>query len=127
MRYPSYNFLLELHHYLMRELWNETYFGPIHPGLLQSAIARPIHAACYEQADGLRQAAYLFQGVLMNHGFRQGNKRTSYALLEWFLTVNNLGAVIASDDDVVRFCVDAENSKWSIDEIEFWLRENVSA
>lgn len=62
----------------------------------------------------------------MNHGFRQGNKRTSYALLEWFLTVNNLGAVIASDDDVVRFCVDAENSKWSIDEIEFWLRENVS-
>ena len=126
MRYPSYNFLLELHDYLMRELWNETYFGPIHPSLLQSAIARPIHAACYEQADGLRQAAYLFQGVLMNHGFRQGNKRTSYALLEWFLTVNNLGAVIASDDDVVRFCVDAENSKWSIDEIEFWLRENVS-
>lgn len=126
MRYPSDNFLLELHDYLMRELWNETYFGPIHPSLLQSAIARPIHAACYEQADGLRQAAYLFQGVLMNHGFRQGNKRTSYALLEWFLTVNNLGAVIASDDDVVRFCVDAENSKWSIDEIEFWLRENVS-
>ena len=126
MRYPSYNFLLELHDYLMRELWNETYFGPIHPSLLQSAIARPIHAACYEQADGLRQAAYLFQGVLMNHGFRQGHKRTSYALLEWFLTVNNLGAVIASDDDVVRFCVDAENSKWSIDEIEFWLRENVS-
>ena len=126
MRYPSYNFLLELHDYLMRELWNETYFGPIHSSLLQSAIARPIHAACYEQADGLRQAAYLFQGVLMNHGFRQGNKRTSYALLEWFLTVNNLGAVIASDDDVVRFCVDAENSKWSIDEIEFWLRENVS-
>ena len=64
MLYPSYEFVLELHEYLMRDLWGETFYGPCRPELLQSAIARPIHAACYEEADGLRQAAYLFhQGV----------------------------------------------------------------
>lgn len=124
MRYPSYEFLLELHDYLMRELWGETYFGPCWPELLQSAIARPIHASCYEQADGLRQAAYLFQGLLLNHGFRQGNKRTAYAVLEWFLWANQLGNVVAEDRDIVQFCLEAENHRWSIDDIESWLRSH---
>ncbi len=127
MRYPSYEFLLELHDYLMCDLWQETYYGPCWPGLLQSALARPIHAAIYEQADGLRQAAYLFQGLLLNHGFRQGNKRTAYAVLEWFLSVNALGTIVASDAEIVQFCLEAENYRWSIDDIESWLRANVNA
>ena len=126
MLYPSYDFVLELHEYLMRDLWGETFYGPCRPELLQSAIARPIHAACYEEADGLRQAAYLFQGLLMNHGFRQGNKRTAYATLEWFLSVNHLGSITASDDDVIHFCLNAENDQWSINEIESWLRDNTA-
>lgn len=127
MLYPSYEFLLELHEYLMRDLWGETYYGPLRPELLQSAIARPIHAACYEDADGLRQSAYLFQGLLMNHGFCQGNKRTAYATLEWFLSVNHLGSITATDGEVIRFCLAAENDGWSIDQIEDWLRQNVDA
>jgi prophage maintenance system killer protein len=85
VHYPGYDFLLELHVYLMRDAWHEVYYGPTRPELLQSALARPRQAAYYEEADGIRQAAYLFHGILMNHGFAQGNKRTAYALLEWFL------------------------------------------
>ena len=58
-----------------------------------------------------RQAAYLFQGLLMNHGFVQGNKRTAYAMLECFLMVNQLGSVSATDDEVVGFCLSAENER----------------
>jgi death-on-curing protein len=76
-------------------------------------------------ADGIRQAAYLFQGLLMNQGFVQGNKRTAYALLEWFLSVNGLGLVHADDDAVVA-SVAAENDKWTIEEIDRWLRLNVT-
>ena len=61
----------------------------------------------------------------MNHGFRQGNKRTAYAMLEWFLSVNSLGAIVATDHEIVAFCLSAENDKWSIDDIEHWLRVNV--
>jgi len=107
-------------------VWHETFYGAHRPELLQSALARPHQAACYEGADGLRQAAYLFQGILMNHGFVQGNKRTAYAVLEWFLFANQLGTLVACNDTIVRFCLCAENEKWSVDQIEHWLRGNVS-
>jgi prophage maintenance system killer protein len=69
MNYPGYDFLIQLHVFLMRDIWHETYYGPTRPELLTSALARPMHAAHYEAADGIRQAAYLFHGILMNHGF----------------------------------------------------------
>ena len=127
MDYPTYDFLVELHLYLMRDVWKESYYGPTQPALLQSALARPLQAAHYEAADGFRQAAYLFQGILMNHGFAQGNKRTAYALLEWFLWQNQLGSITALDDATVAFCYAAENEKWSVEQIETWLRENTQA
>ena len=60
MYYPSYDFLIELHVYLMRDVWQEAFYGPFQHELLRSAIARPRQAAAYEAADGIRQAAYLF-------------------------------------------------------------------
>ena len=124
MDYPGYEFVIELHVFLMRDVWHEAYYGPTRPDLLKSALARPMQAAYYEGADGIRQAPYLFQGILMNHGFAQGNKRTAYAVLEWFLGRNGLGALSASDAEVVAFCYAAENEKWSVDQIESWLRAN---
>jgi death-on-curing protein len=123
--YPCYSFLLELHQFLMVEVWSESYWGPHRPELLESALARPIHAACYEDADGIRQSAYLFHGLLMNHGFVQGNKRTAYAMLEWFLRENSLGGLLATDESIVEFCLRAENEKWSIDVVEAWIRKHV--
>jgi death-on-curing protein len=125
--YPSYAWLIEMHVFLMREVWGESCFGPHRPELLESALARPIHAACYEGADGVRQAAYLFQGLMMNHGFVQGNKRTAYAMLEWFLHENRLGALAASDEDIVQFCLRTENEKWTIEQIDQWLRSHLAA
>ncbi len=44
---------------------------------LESALARPYTAAFYEQADVIRQAAGLIEGIAMNHPFIDGNKRTA--------------------------------------------------
>jgi death-on-curing protein len=126
VKYPTYEFLLELHTYLMRDVWHEGYFGPHRPELLQSALARPKQAAAYAGADGILQSAYLFHGLLMNHGFVQGNKRTAYAMLEWFLNANALGRIKATDDDVVAFCLIAENDKWSVEQVDAWLRSHVA-
>jgi death on curing protein len=111
----------------MRDVWHETYFGPQRPELLESALARPRQAAAYTDADGILQSAYLFHGLLMNHGFVQGNKRTAYAMLEWFLRTNSLGQITATDDDVVAFCLSAENDKWFVEKVEAWLRCNIAA
>jgi death-on-curing protein len=126
VKYPTYEFLLELHTYLMRDVWAEQYYGPHRPELLQSALARPQQAAAYAEADGLLQSAYLFHGLLMNHGFVQGNKRTAYAMLEWFLHANNIAAINAPDDEIVKFCLSAENDKWPVEHVEVWLRSNTT-
>lgn len=125
MRYLSYEELIALHVVLMRDKMQETYYGVLNEGLLQSALARPQQAAHYENADGLKQAAYLFQGLLMNHGFAQGNKRTAYLALEWFLVNNSQGTIVASDEDIIAMCYAAENKKWTVEQIEHWLRGQV--
>ena len=55
MKYPTADLLLELHTYLMHDVWHETYFGPHRPELLESALARPRQAAAYADADGILQ------------------------------------------------------------------------
>jgi len=124
VKYPTYGFLLELHTYLMRDVWGEEYYGAHRPELLESALARPQQAAAYVEADSLLQSAYLFHGLLMNHGFVQGNKRTAYAMLEWFLRTNNIATINASDDEIVAFCLSAENDKWPVGQVDDWLRAN---
>lgn len=121
MIYLTYEGLLALHVSLMRDVMGETFYGVLYEGLLRSALARPRHAAQYENASPLRQAAYLFHGLLMNHGFAQGNKRSAYTAMEWFIRKNGLGAVTATNREVIDMCYSAENDKWDVDRIEAWL------
>ncbi|HSW45612.1 MAG TPA: type II toxin-antitoxin system death-on-curing family toxin [Phycisphaerae bacterium] len=125
MHYLTYEDLIALHVVLMRDNMRETYYGILNEGFLRSALARPQHAAQYEEADGLKQAAYLFHGLLMNHGLAQGNKRTAYLALEWFLERNSLGALGASDDDIIAMCYAAENDNWTAEQIAQWLRGHI--
>jgi death-on-curing protein len=125
MRYLTYEELIALHTVLMRDKMQETYYGVLNEGLLRSALARPQNAAQYEAADGLKQAAYLFHGLLMNYGFVLGNKRTAYLALEWFLEMNSLGEMETSDDDIIAMCYAAENDKWTVEQIAQWLRDHV--
>lgn len=124
VEYLSYEKLVVMHIFAMRDHWHESYFGVASPGLLQSALTRPQHASHYEAADGLRQAAYLFQGLLMNHGFVQGNKRTAWLALRWFLRRNGIAEITAIKPAIIDMVYRAENEKWSVDQIDTWLRAN---
>ena len=58
-------------------------------GLLQSALARPRqHAAYAEGADLIHLAALTTAGVVKNHPFVDGNKRTGFLLGVLFLELN---------------------------------------
>lgn len=110
----------------MRDVMHETHYGVLDEGLLRSALARPRQAAEHERAGGLRQAAYLFHGLSTNHGFPQGNKRTAYLALEWFLAKNGLGRIAASDEQIIDLCYRTLDEHWGIDQIESWLAECVA-
>jgi hypothetical protein len=74
--YLSYAEAVTLHVLLMRRR-GETRFGVFEPALIKSALARPRHAAIYENADLFRQAATLCFGLIKNHPWAGGNKRTA--------------------------------------------------
>jgi death-on-curing protein len=70
-------------------------------GLLESALARPLNRASYGSPDIAELGALYALGIVRNHPFVDGNKRTAYVMLETFLELN--GAVFpVSDADVVK-------------------------
>lgn len=57
-------------------------------GLLESALARLLNLAAYGEPDVAALATAYGYGILRNHPFVDGNKRTGFALLEVFLIRN---------------------------------------
>lgn len=118
--YIEYLEAVEIHFELMW-FYGETRIGVFEPGLIKSALARPRHAAEYENADIFRQAATLCYGLIKNHPWQGGNKRTATALTDSFLWRNgwNIDADLV---EIIELSLKVEADEWQIDEIENWLK-----
>ncbi len=58
-------------------------------GMLESAVGRQLHEATYGQRDLAAIAATLASGIVRNHAFLDGNKRTAFGALLMFLERND--------------------------------------
>jgi death on curing protein len=121
--YIDYLQAVDLHFTLM-EKWGETRFGIDDRFLLESALARPKHAAVYENADLVRQAATLCFGLIKNHPWTGGNKRTATLLVDFFLFRNDF-QLTATSSELYELLLAVESDTWKVDEIETWLRARV--
>lgn len=71
-------------------------------GMLESALARPLQKEAYGEPDLAElAAAYLF-GIVKNHPFVDGNKRTGFAAADLFLYFNGF-SVEAEQEDIIHF------------------------
>lgn len=122
--YIEYAEAVALHFEIMFE-FGETRIGIAEPNLIRSALSRPKHAAVYEAADVLRQAATLLFGLIKNHPWHGGNKRTATALTDSFLYRNgyNLETTLS---EVIKLSLNVEADVWKVDEIENWLRKRAT-
>jgi len=95
-------------------------------GLLESALARPLNIHAYEpDADiAALAAAYAF-GIVKNHPFLDGNKRTGYVVMESFIYLNGSELKADGTDKYLTFIALADGSL-SEDELAEWLRRNLS-
>jgi len=93
-------------------------------GLLDSALARPRNAWSYGQGDLVALAALYAAGVMRNHPFVDGNKRTGFLAAYAFLYVNGV-EIVADEAEVIVQCLSLAADE--IDDTEFaaWLRDNV--
>ena len=121
--YFSVEEAITLHILLMRE-WGETRFGVDRKDLLESALNRPKQAANFEKADLIRQSATLCFGLVKNHPWLGGNKRTATYLMEIFLEMNGF-ELGSSDVEIFEMVLRVESDVWKVTEIENGLRERV--
>ena len=124
-RYFSYSDAALIHILLMR-LSGETHYGVFDRDLVESALARPRQAAVYEQADLIRQAATLCYGLIKNHPWVGGNKRTATAITNEFLKLNGR-RIVALTGEVIDLALAIEGETYGLGEIESWLRQHVAA
>jgi death-on-curing protein len=114
---------VKFHVLYMRKL-GETRFGVFDRNLIESALARPQHAAAYENADIIAQSATLLYGLIKNHPWEGGNKRTATFLTNLFLKRNGW-RLETSTSEIVELVLAVESDKWQVTEIENWLRPRV--
>ena len=112
-----------LHIRLMR-LLGERRYGVFDRALVESTLARPQQAAAFEKADLIRQAATLCFGLIKNHPWVGGNKRTATAVTDEFLFRNGY-EVEATTAETVEMVLAVEGDRLGVDEIENWLRARV--
>ncbi|MBV2186192.1 MAG: type II toxin-antitoxin system death-on-curing family toxin [Rhizobium sp.] len=62
---------------------------------LEAALARPLHKAAYGETDVMALAAAYLYGIVRNHPFSDGNKRTGFLAAFTFLYIN--GFLIDTD------------------------------
>ena len=95
-------------------------------GLLQSALARPRNVEAYESdADIARLAAAYGFGIVKNHPFIDGNKRTALAATRTFLRLNGFAVDASQQEKALAFLSLAED-RLSEEELADWIREKLS-
>jgi death-on-curing protein len=120
-RYVTLAEAVFLHIRLMR-LLGERRYGVFDRALVESALARPQQAAAFENADLIRPAATLYFGLVKNHPWVGGNKRTATAITDEFLFRNGY-EVTATTAETVEVVLAVEGDRWGVGEGEGWLRE----
>ena len=94
-------------------------------GLLKSALARPRHLLAYgENPDIVDMAAAYMAGIVRNHGFLDGNKRTGFVVGVLFLEINGC-RFVALEEDATQAVLGLAAGKLDERALIAWLRANV--
>lgn len=96
-------------------------------GALEASLARPY--ATFDQKDlyptTVDKAAAIFESLIINHPFVDGNKRTAYVVMKLILMADNLD-IIASQNEKYDFVISSSKGDFKFDQIKDWLNLHVS-
>lgn len=96
-------------------------------GLLDSALVRPVNIYQYDSdANVAAMAAAYAAGIIRNHPFLDGNKRTGFMAAYVFLDLN--GATLRADE-ISATAMTLSLAASDIDEQDYalWLEQNIAA
>lgn len=120
VEFLSVDEVLAVHEALLREFGGPE--GLRDPGLLESALFRP-RTGYY--ADLAEMAAALFESLLMNHPFLDGNKRVAFFATDVFLRLNGFRFQV-DPDEAHQFLIDLlESRTCDYERLLPWIRRAV--
>jgi death-on-curing protein len=94
-------------------------------GLLQSALMRPRNLFAYTtDADLAKLAASYAGGIVRNHPFLDGNKRTALVVCRTFLFINGY-QLVASQAEKAQQVLKLAASEIAEDEFAEWIRSRL--
>jgi death-on-curing protein len=95
-------------------------------GLLLSALNRP-----FQTFDGkelypsiIDKAAAIFESIIINHPFIDGNKRMAYTFMRVLLIEEGF-ELAASQDEKYNFVIEASKGKLNFEAIKNWIITNL--
>ncbi len=95
-------------------------------GALESAINRSYQT--FDSKDlypnPVDKAAAIFESIISNHPFVDGNKRTAYVLMRLILLENRLD-IITGQDDKFDFVIKAAKGELTFDQISKWIKDHL--
>lgn len=96
-------------------------------GLLQSALARPKNLLAYSESlpDMASLAAAYAYGIVKNHPFVDGNKRTAYVVMRTFLKLNGYDIQVSNEEKYQIWMALAAGTL-SEEELAFWIQGHFS-
>ena len=112
---------LAIHDALLAELGGPS--GIRDESLLESALARPGNLWSYEKTTIFRLAAAYTYGIVKNHPFVDGNKRTGYVIGGIFLERNG-SQLKASEEEATAAIMALASNTITEKDFALWLREN---
>lgn len=91
-------------------------------GLLESALYRPT-TGYYR--DLIEMAAAMFESLINNHPFVDGNKRVAFFSTDVFLRINGFKLSVLSDEAYSFLMKLFDTGSCELKNLEPWIRENV--
>ncbi len=91
-------------------------------GLLESALYRP-QTGYYDNL--LHMSSALFESLLMNHPFIDGNKRAAFFMTDVFLRINGLKLNVQAIAAHAFIINQLENKQANLQILHEWLQKNV--
>lgn len=95
-------------------------------GALLAALGRPFQT--FDQHElyptPIEKSAAIFESMIINHPFIDGNKRTAYILLRYVLSLYNFD-IMAFEDEKYEMTIAASTGQIRFDEIKLWIEEHL--
>jgi death-on-curing protein len=121
VRFLSLDEILAIHERVIEDFGGAN--GARDLGLLESALYRP-QSGYYE--DLVTMAAALFESLLMNHPFVDGNKRVAFFATDVFLRLNGFRLDVDANETYDWLTELFNTGRCDLAHISAWIRQSVT-